>query len=114
MASKVTPGILRQVEKKREVERQRLAELKLVAEKQQEAIAKVGTFSISKQVGEKGAIFGTVTNGEVADVIKEVTGQEIDRREITVPDVDQLGTYEVEIRLHPEITIAVNIEVVAK
>jgi large subunit ribosomal protein L9 len=114
IATNVTPGILKQAEKRREIERLRLLALKEVAEAQRAAIEKVGKFSISKQVGEKEAIFGTVTTAEVAEVIKEATKQEIDKRDIEVPDVDKLGTYNATLKLHPEVVFTVEIEVVSK
>jgi large subunit ribosomal protein L9 len=114
IAANVTPGILKQAEKRREIERLRLLALKEVAQTQQAAIDKVGKFSISKQVGENDAIFGTVTTAEVAEVIKSVTGQEIDKRDITIPDVAKIGTYRAELKLHPEVTVTVEIEVVSK
>ncbi|MCU0566111.1 MAG: 50S ribosomal protein L9 [Oculatellaceae cyanobacterium Prado106] len=113
MAVRVTPGILKQVERRREAERQRLLELKQVAETQKAALEKSGQFTIAKQVGEKEAIFGTVTNQEVAEVIQAATGQEIDRRGITVPEIHQLGTYKVEIKLHPDVTATVDVQVVS-
>lgn len=112
-AVRTTPGVLKQVERRREQERQRLLELKQVALTQKAALEKVGTLSISKQVGEKEAIFGTVTDREVAEVIQQVAGQEVDRRGITVPDIHKLGTYKVEIKLHPEVVAEVEIEVVS-
>jgi large subunit ribosomal protein L9 len=113
MASKVTPGILKQVERRRELERQRLAELKEVALKQKQAIEAVGSITISKQAGEKDSIFGTVTNQDVADAIQQATNQEIDRRTITMPEVHKLGEYKAEFKLHPEVTVAVTVQVVA-
>jgi large subunit ribosomal protein L9 len=113
IAVHTTPGILRQVERRREAERQRLAELRQEAEVQRAALEKAGAFSIAKQVGEKEAIFGTVTNQEVSDVIKSGTGHEIDRRGITVPEIHKLGTYSVDIKLHPEVTATITIQVVA-
>jgi large subunit ribosomal protein L9 len=110
----VTPGILKQAEKRRELERQRLAELKQVADTQKTAIEQVGKVAIAKQVGEKEAIFGTVTTAEVAEAIKAATGQEIDKRDIELPDISKLGTYKAEIELHPEVTVTVEVEVVAK
>jgi large subunit ribosomal protein L9 len=113
LAVRTTPGILKQVERRREQERQRLLELKKQAEEQKASLEKSGRFSISKQVGEKDAIFGTVTDREVAEVILAVTGLEIDRRGITVPDIHKLGTYRVDVKLHPEVTATVEIQVVA-
>ncbi len=66
---------------------------------------------IRKQVGEGNAIFGTVTSQEVADVIQQQAGLEVDKRGITVPDISLLGNYEVEVKLHPEVTAIVSIEV---
>jgi large subunit ribosomal protein L9 len=114
MASNVTPGLLKQAEKRREIERLRLLALKELAETQKAAIDKVGKFSIAKQVGEKESIFGTVTAAEVAELVKEKTAQEIDKRDIEMPDVAQLGTYKAQIKLHPEVIVTIEIEVVAK
>ena len=110
-AVRTTPGILKQVERRRAAERQRLLELKREAETQKTALETVGRFTILKQVGEKDAIFGTVTDREVAEVIQETTGQEVDRRGITVPDIHKVGSYRVDIKLHPEVTAVVEIQV---
>jgi large subunit ribosomal protein L9 len=114
MASNVTPGLLKQAEKRREIERLRLLALKELAETQKAAIDKVGKFSIAKQVGEKESIFGTVTAAEVAELVKEKTGQEIDKRDIEMPDVAQLGAYKAQLKLHPEVIVIIEIEVIAK
>ena len=114
MAANVTPGLLKQAEKRREVERLRLLALKELAQTQKAAIDKVGKFSIAKQVGEKESIFGTVTAAEVAELVKEKTGQEIDKRDIDMPDVAQLGAYKAQLKLHPEVIVIIDIEVVAK
>ena len=112
LAVRTNPGVLKQVERRRELERQRLAELKQQADVMKKAIegAKI---SIAKQVGEKEAIFGTVTTQEVADAILAATNQEVDRRTITLPEVHGLGTYKAEIKLHPEVVATVEVEVVA-
>ena len=106
-----TPGVLRQVEQRREKEKQRLlAELE-EAKSRKTALQIINNFIIRKQVGEKDAIFGTVTTQEVADVIKESAGLEIDRRVITLPEIKKIGTYPAQIKLHPEVTAEVAIEV---
>ncbi|MFN7659215.1 MAG: 50S ribosomal protein L9, partial [Dolichospermum sp.] len=93
LADRATPGILKQVERKREKERQRQLELKQQATEQKAALEKVGSLKIAKQVGENEAIFGTVTTQDVADAILKAANLEIDRRGITIPDISQLGTY---------------------
>lgn len=106
-----TPGILRQVERRREQERQRLLEEKQQAEARKTALETVGRFIIQKQVGENEAIFGTVTAQEVAEAIQAATNQEVDRRGITLPDIGKLGFYKADIKLHPDVTATVEIQV---
>jgi len=113
-AVRTTPGVLKQVERRREAERQRQIEIKQEAEAIKKALATIGVFTIQKPVGENNAIFGTVTSSEVADVIKSLAGKEVDRRDITVPDINKLGEYQAEIKLHPEVTATVNLRVIAE
>ncbi|MBD2344409.1 50S ribosomal protein L9 [Anabaena subtropica] len=113
LATHATPGILKQVERRREQERQRQLELKQQALGQKEALEKVGSLKIAKQVGENEAIFGTVTSQDVADAIQAAANQEVDRRGITIPDISKLGTYKAEIKLFSDVTAQIDIEVVA-
>jgi large subunit ribosomal protein L9 len=106
-----TPSILKQVEQRREKERQRLIAEKQEAEARKTALQTIGRFVIQKQVGEKEAIFGTVTAQEVADAIKESTGQEVDRRGITLPEIGKIGFYKAQVKLHPEVTAEIEIQV---
>ncbi|MBD2021838.1 50S ribosomal protein L9 [Leptolyngbya sp. FACHB-36] len=108
-----TPGILKQVERRRALEQQRLLELKQEAETRKQALEKVGSVSIAKQAGEKDSIFGTVTTQDVADAILAASKQEVDRRGITLPEINRLGTYKAEIKLHPDVSATIDVEVVA-
>ncbi len=112
IAFRTTPGILKQVELRREKERQRQIELKQAAAAQKTALETVGRFKIAKQVGENDAIFGTVTDRELVEIIQQTTGQEIDRRGVTLPDISKVGFYKAEIKLHPEVTAEVEVQVV--
>ncbi len=113
LATHATPGILKQVERRREKERQRQLELRQQALEQKAALEKVSSLKIAKQVGENEAIFGTVTTQDVAEAIQAATSQEVDRRGITIPDINHLGTYKAEIKLHSDVTAEINVEVVA-
>ena len=110
-AVNVTPAVLRQIEKKREKEKIAAEKIKQEAIDLQTALKTIGRFTIKKQVGEDGVLFGTVTNGDVAEAIKSSTKKEIDRRDIQVPDIHSLGSYTVQIKLHQEVNAEVNIEV---
>ena len=110
-AVNVTPAILKQIERKREKEKIIAEELKQKAKDFKTALKTIGRFTIKKQVGEDGVLFGTVTNGDVAEAIKSATKQDIDRRDIQVPDIHRLGSYIVQIKLHQEVSAEINIEV---
>ena len=110
-AVNVTPSVLKQIERKREKEKIAAEEIKKDALNFKTALKTIGRFTIKKQVGEDGVLFGTVTNGDVAEAIKVSTKKEIDRRDIQVPDIHTLGSYTVQIKLHQEVSAEVNIEV---
>jgi large subunit ribosomal protein L9 len=112
LAVRTTPGILKQVERRRALEQKRLAELKHEADAIKQALERAGSFAIAMQVGENDAIFGSVTAQDVADVILASAKQEVDRRTIVLPEIRKLGTYQVEIKLHPEVAATVEIQVV--
>ena len=111
LAIAATPGVLKQVEHRREKERQRLLAERQEAEARKTALKTIGRLVIHKQVGEGDAIFGTVTTQELVDIIKENTGQEVDKRGITLPEISKTGIYEAEVKLHPEVIATVEIQV---
>lgn len=111
LAVRVTPGILKQVERRRQEEAERIRQIKLDAESMKTALATIGQLTIRKQEGEDEAIFGTVTSQDVVDVIKEFTGKDIERHTISVPEINKLGIYQVPIKLHAEVTATVEIRV---
>ena len=112
-AVNVTPAVLKQIERKKAKEKIAADNLKQEAVDFETVLKTIGRFTIKKQVGEDGVLFGTVTNGDVAEAIEETTKKEIDRRTITVPDIHNLGSYVVKIKLHPEVNAEVKIEVIS-
>ena len=80
-----------------------------------EALAKkLEAESITAQVkvGEEDRLFGSVTAQNIAELLEE-KGYEIDRRAIHLEDpIRELGVYNVEVRLYPEVAAAVKLWVV--
>jgi large subunit ribosomal protein L9 len=114
MAFKATPGVLKQMERRRAEEVKRLAELKKEAEAQKAKLAKVGTLTIAQKAGEGDALFGSVTAADIAAALQEASGIEVDRRSLTAPEIRKLGTYTADLKLHPEVSVEVTVEVVAE
>lgn len=79
-----------------------------IADKLKDVVLKVGA-----KAGTSGKIFGSVTNVQIAQLLKEEHGIEIERRKISLSeDVKELGTYTAKLNLHPEVVSEVKFEVV--
>ena len=80
-----------------------------------EALAKkleAESLTAQVKVGEEDRLFGSVTVQNIAELLEE-KGYEIDRRAIHLEDsIRELGVYNVEVRLHPEVAAAVKLWVV--
>ena len=59
MAIRATTGVVKEVERRKEVERQRLIAIRQEAESRKVALSTIGGFIIKKKVGEGNAIFGS-------------------------------------------------------
>ncbi|TAL57414.1 MAG: 50S ribosomal protein L9 [Bacteroidetes bacterium] len=71
---------------------------------------------VGAKAGEKGKIFGSVTSIQISEAIKK-SGYDVDRKNISIDNEDNiktLGTYTAKVKLHKEVTVAVNFEVVAE
>jgi len=111
IAVRTTPGILKQIERKREAEKQRIIDEKNQAVSRKTALETIGRFVVRKQEGEGEAIFGAVTEREVAEAIEAATSQDVDHRGITLPEIKKTGFYKVDVKLHPEVTATVEVQV---
>ena len=77
------------------------------AEALQSAIAKVG---------ENGQLFGSITNQQVAEALKEQHNYDVDRKSIVVDGdkIKAVGEYTALVNIHREIKAEVKLEVVAE
>ena len=69
---------------------------------------------IEMRAGSGGRLYGSVTTAIVAGSISEITGRDIDRRTIAIPDsIRQLGVYEANVHLHPDVDAKVTLVIYA-
>ena len=69
---------------------------------------------IPVRIGKDGKLFGSVGGADVAKALKENHGLNVDKRKISVQgDVTGAGVYDAVIKLHPEVTTKIKIEIVA-
>ncbi len=114
LAKEADEANLKNLKQKRKAKRRRRErELKEAKEKKESLEGEI--FTISVKAGENGRLFGSVTSNDIADKIKEDTGEKIDKRNIKLSDnIRNLGTKRVDIKLHKKVTATVRIKVVEK
>jgi large subunit ribosomal protein L9 len=79
-----------------------------------ELLAKT-VLTIARQAGDDGRLFGSVTNADVAEAIKEARGVDVDRRKIALEEpIKHIGTYVVELELEGGVAASVKTMVVAQ
>lgn len=65
------------------------------------------------KVGEGGRTFGSVSSKEIAAAVKEQMGLDVDKKKIQLKEtIKTLGTHNVPIKLHPEVTAELKVAVV--
>jgi large subunit ribosomal protein L9 len=69
---------------------------------------------IGRRVGETDALFGSVTNADIAEALA-AKGFDIDRRKIQLHEpIKKLGEYGVPVKLHRDVVVALKVKVRAE
>ncbi|MDY0301292.1 MAG: 50S ribosomal protein L9 [Trichlorobacter sp.] len=69
--------------------------------------------NLTVNAGEDGKLFGSVTNMDIADFLKNA-GFEIDRKKIIMPEaIKQIGEHSVSLKVHPEVSATIKVVVAA-
>lgn len=70
------------------------------------------TLVVKAKGGGAGRLFGSVTNQEIADALKEKSGIVLDKRKIVINDqIKSVGTYTVQCKLGYEITAPLTVKI---
>ncbi|MEN3358186.1 MAG: large subunit ribosomal protein [Mycobacteriales bacterium] len=68
---------------------------------------------LTARAGDGGRLFGSVTAADIADAVKAAGGPQLDRRRIQMPGhIKSLGSHNVTVALHPDVTATIPVEVV--
>ena len=67
---------------------------------------------VKVKAGENGKVFGSVTNKEIASALLEQTGIDIDKKKISFDDpIKMVGRRIVKVKLHPQVTVELTVEI---
>jgi large subunit ribosomal protein L9 len=69
--------------------------------------------TLPARAGDTGRLFGSVTVADIADAVSAAGGPDLDKRRIEIGQpIKTVGTHRVSVRLHPEVAVDVDVEVV--
>lgn len=110
LAVEATAGNVKGIEQERAALLRKEAKERATAEAQSQQIGSL-ELEFKRKAGEQGALYGSVTSMDIAEVLKE-RGYEIDRHRIHLREpLKRLGEYSVPLRLHREVTIDLKVKV---
>ena len=100
----------------------RARELKAVRDREhanelKTAIENLGQLEIPvKAAPDTGKLFGSITPATVVGALKKAGGPNLDKRVVRMPKahIKTVGTHEVSLQLHPEVTATVTLNLVAE
>ncbi|MEO0151917.1 MAG: 50S ribosomal protein L9 [candidate division WOR-3 bacterium] len=102
---------VKEIEYQKSVEKQKLERQKNKAMKLKDELEKE-RIKFLVRVGEDDKMYGSITNKDIADKLKE-KGYNIDRKSIILEEpIRALGSYTIPIKLHPE--VVANIKVIVE
>ena len=68
--------------------------------------------TLSARAGDAGRLFGAITPADIVEAITRAGGPEVDRRRVEVPNpIKTVGTHTITVRLHPDVSASVRIDV---
>nr|ALL97280.1 ribosomal protein L9 [Pyropia endiviifolia] len=111
MATVVTNGILKQQNFYAAIKEEKLKIARENSKKIQILLEEIQKFSVTKKTGDGQNIFGSVTEKEVSQIIKNATNIEIEKQNIFLPDIKAIGIYNIEIKLLNQVSAKVQLQV---
>jgi large subunit ribosomal protein L9 len=69
---------------------------------------------LATRAGESGRLFGSVTVADIAEAVSKSGGPAVDKRKIEITNpIKTVGAHKVSVRLHPEVSATVGLNIVA-
>lgn len=68
------------------------------------------TIQLTMKAGEGGRVFGSVSTKEIVTAAKQQFGFDIDKKKLQMPEpIKSFGTYEIPVKLHPQVTTTIKV-----
>ena len=110
LAVEASGGTMKQYEEEKKAVERRKEKEKEAAQALSAKIKGI-TITLRHKAGEEGRLFGSITSAEVAEALKQ-KGFDIDKKHVILDEPIRLvGTHEVKVKLHTDVTATLNVEV---
>ena len=111
LALPATEANKQRIQRERKIVEARESEERVAAEALAERLVALD-LQIARKVGDNDTLYGSVTNSDIAELLKQ-KGFDIDRRKILLPDaIRALGETLVPVKLHSDVTAQLKVAVV--
>jgi len=111
LALPATDANKQRIQRERKIVEARESEERVAAEALAERLVALD-LQIARKVGDNDTLYGSVTNSDIAELLKQ-KGFDIDRRKILLPDaIRALGETLVPVKLHRDVTAQLKVAVV--
>jgi len=71
------------------------------------------TVQLPTRAGQNGRLFGSVTPADIVSAVQRAGGPSLDRRRVEVVDpIKTVGSHQVRIRLHPDVSATLSLDIV--
>jgi large subunit ribosomal protein L9 len=108
LAQEATDANMNVLNLKKEAERRKkLAEIEAAQKLADELKSK--EVKITAKSGESGRLFGSITSKDIADALNIQYKVNIDKKKIIADTIRTLGTYEVEVKIYPEVSTKISV-----
>ena len=109
-AVEATPGAVKEIERKRANEEKLERERRDAAQKVADSI-RGQMITLKVKCGAQGRLYGSITNQEIADALKEQYGVEVEKRRIECEPIRQTGDVIMEVKVYSGISANMKLRV---
>jgi large subunit ribosomal protein L9 len=74
-------------------------------------IESINKFSIKRKISENNTIFGSITEKDIIQVIKDTTGTSMERSQVKVPEIKEIGLYLIKLDLMENLSLDIQLQV---
>nr|YP_010204071.1 ribosomal protein L9 [Ahnfeltia fastigiata]UAT97633.1 ribosomal protein L9 [Ahnfeltia fastigiata]UAT97837.1 ribosomal protein L9 [Ahnfeltia fastigiata] len=106
-----TPGKLKNAKMFKLIRDKKIEEIKLKAYEVKSHLEKIQKISIKKKIGDHQQIFGSVTEKEIIEQILLYTGENIEKKQIQIPEIKEIGIYTMMITIIDQVTVTLKLQI---